>query len=530
MVNYQHSISILLFSISSATLSAQVNSVDLLDQKYVNWHNHSFEKESILGIASGKAYQELLKNKPPRKTIIVAVIDSGVDIDHEELKDKIWVNEDEIPNNKIDDDNNGYVDDVHGWNFIGNEKGENLFYENTEYTRLFKQLNPQNEKDPIYAKAKLLYQTELNKRKTEKENILKFEANYLKVLSIIKDQTGLEIRTINDLQAISSSDKLVLNAKAYLSEKFKQGVDLAFISRIKKRNNVFLEKFLNLDFNPRQVVGDNPYNLMDSKYGNPDVKGPRSNHGTSVAGIIAATRNNGIGINGLVDNVKIMVIRSTPEGDERDKDVALGIKYAVENGAHIINMSFGKQLSPQKEMIDIAVKLAEERNVLIVHGSGNSGLNIDENESYPSDRYMDGSEASNWINVGASTSILDDHVPADFSNYGKRHVDLFAPGQDIVSLDSTNTYSMNSGTSLAAPIVSGVAALVLSRYPELTVRKLIELLMVTTFKIEKLKVLVPNLENDKRTKVRFSELSKSGGIVNAYEALKRAEELYKESK
>ena len=509
---------------------AQVSSVELLDQKYLNWQHKSLSDESVNGIGTNKSYNELLVGKSAKKTIIVAVIDGGVDIFHEDLRDNIWVNEDEIPNNKIDDDNNGYVDDVHGWNFIGNENGENIFYENLEYARLYKQINAQNQKEPIYTKVKLLYETELNKRKSERENILKFEANYLKALSIIKDQTGIDIKNQDDLNLLSSSDYGVTNAKEYLHTKFKQGVNLTVIKEAKERNTEFLEKYLNLDFNPRQITGDDPLDFANSIYGNPNVKGPRSNHGTSVAGIIAAMRNNGVGINGIAENVKIMVIRSTPQGDERDKDVALGIKYAVENGAHIINMSFGKQISPQKVMVDKAVKMAEERNVLIVHGSGNGGKNIDEEESYPSDRYLNGTEASNWINVGASTMTADDHLPAAFSNYGKLQVDLFAPGENIVSLDSTNTYSMNSGTSLAAPVVSGAAALILSYYPDLAPQQLIDLLLSTSTKIDKPKVLQPNLESDKRSKVKFSELSKSGGIVNVFEALRKAEQIVNPTK
>ncbi|MFM7857927.1 MAG: S8 family serine peptidase [Flammeovirgaceae bacterium] len=271
-------------------------------------------------------------------------------------------------------------------------------------------------------------------------------------------------------------------------------------------------------------MGDNPYDYSDSKYGNPDVKGPRSNHGTSVAGIIAAVRNNGLGIDGIASDVKIMVIRTTPMGDERDKDVALAIKYAVENGAHIINMSFGKEFSPQKEMVDAAVRLAEQKNVLIVHGSGNKGLNIDEQETYPSDRYLDGTEALNWINVGASNLTVDENLAAAFSNFGKAHVDLFAPGENIVSLDSTNTYSMNSGTSLSAPVVTGAAALILSYYPNLTAKELIEVLLHSARRFEKQKVREPSLQNEKRAKVKFSELSKSGGILDVVEALNYAEQ------
>jgi subtilisin family serine protease len=277
------------------------------------------------------------------------------------------------------------------------------------------------------------------------------------------------------------------------------------------------------------LVGDDPYDLDDRFYGNPDVKGPRSNHGTSVAGVIAAIRDNNIGIDGIATDVKIMVLRSTPGGDERDKDVALSIIYAVDNGADIINMSFGKDFSPQKQFVDYAVKYAEERGVLLVHGSGNSGVNIDLEESFPSDRFLDGGTPTNWLSVGATSMKLDMEIAAVFSNYGKMNVDVLAPGVNIISTDSSNTYSMNSGTSLSSPIAAGIAALILSHYPELTPAQLIEVITEGAYTFSKpKKVFIPSLKDEKRKKYRFSELSESGGIINAYGALLKAEEKSKQ--
>jgi subtilisin family serine protease len=284
-----------------------------------------------------------------------------------------------------------------------------------------------------------------------------------------------------------------------------------------------LEKYLNVDFNPRALVGDNPADITDTNYGNPDVKGPRSNHGTSVAGVIAAGRGNGLGVDGIATDVRIMCLRSTPNGDERDKDVALAIRYAVENGADVVNMSFGKAYSPEKKFIDDAVRLAEQRNVLLVHGSGNESQDIDAAESYPSDRYLDQTEATNWINVGASGLTSDETLASFFSNYGQRHVDIFAPGENIISTDSSSTYSMNDGTSLSAPVVAGVAALLLSYHPELKPQDVIRILEESSIKMDKLKVLQPGRGKEERKRVKFNTLSKSGGIVNAYEAMKLAD-------
>lgn len=504
---------LLFLVLSEYQLYSQVKSVSELEAQYLNWYNRDHEIDKIGGISVDKAYQNLLLDKKTKKTVIVAVIDSGVDIFHEDLAGRIWINEDEIPNNNIDDDRNGYIDDIHGWNFIGNSAGENVVYENLEYTRLVKENN-----STWHAKAKALYDAELAKRQKERE---KFEAALTQAKLVVKENTGVEVKSLKDVSDLKSSDQQTMQAIGFLKDRYGRGFTDQILVNLKAENNNYLEKFLNFSFNPREIVGDNPYDLADTSYGNSDVKGSRSNHGTSVAGVIAAIRGNSIGIDGIATDVRIMVLRSTPRGDERDKDVALAIKYAVENGADIINMSFGKQLSPQKNFVDQMVRLAEEKNVLIVHGSGNSGLDIDVTESFPSDRYLDGSEATNWLNVGASGLELNENLAAIFSNYGKKHVDIFAPGVDIISTDSTNTYSMNSGTSLAAPIVSGIAALILSYYPDLKPQDIISILMESSVKIN-LKVLTPFLGGD-RKKIKFNELSKSGGIANAFNALLAAE-------
>lgn len=501
----------------------QVSSVDELDSKYINWFNLDYQIDGLLGTSVNQAYEYLKENPKESKTVIVAVIDSGVDIDHEDLKGKIWINEDEIPNNNIDDDGNGYIDDIHGWNFIGNSNGENVFYENLEYTRIVRQNDVGN---PNLSKAKDLYDAELSKRESEKESIEKFERAFNKAKSIIKSNTGVSVKSAQDLATINSNDQQVMAAKRFLQDRYSSGFTEEALANLINSNNEYLNYFLNIDFEARDLIGDDPNDITDKFYGNPDVKGPRSNHGTSVAGIIGANRNNSIGINGIAENVKIMCIRSTPRGDERDKDVALGIYYAVDNGADIINMSFGKEFSPHKKFIDDAVKYAEEKGVLMIHGSGNSGNNIDLEESYPSDRYLDGSEASNWLNVGASNLNLDEEVAAVFSNYGQNHVDLFAPGVNIISTDSSSTYSMNAGTSLSAPIVTGISALILSYYPNLEPNELIDILLNSSFKFSKpRRVLKPTLTEEKRGKIKFTELSKSGGIINAYNALIAAEEM-----
>jgi subtilisin family serine protease len=499
----------------------QVRNVDSLEKKHLNWHNLDNAANNVMGTSVEKAWVELLNNRQSKKTIIVAIIDSGIDIDHEDLKESIWVNEDEIPDNNIDDDHNGFVDDIHGWNFIGNSKGENINFENMEFTRIYRA----GESHPNYQSAKALYLAELEKQNKQKTRLEEFEKAYWNAKTIIKEKTGITANTLKDLDAISSdAPQEVFNAKRFLAARFERGFNDVVLQEVKQTNSDYLNYFLNVDFDARKVIGDNPA-ALDGVYGNPDVEGPRADHGTGVAGVIAAKRNNSIGIDGIAQDVKIMCLRSTPRGDERDKDVANAIRYAVDNGARIINMSFGKPLSPEKQLVDDAVRYAEQKNVLLVHGSGNDGKNIDKEQSYPSDRYLNDMEATNWINVGASDAVADETLPAIFSNYGEKHVDIFAPGVNIISLDSGSTYNMHDGTSLSAPIVSGVAALILSYHPQLTPTQLIDLLLQSSTKMDKLKVLEPGF-GEEREKSRFKELSKSGGVLNAYEALKKADKLY----
>lgn len=515
--------SIALLAVTFSTINAQETSVSVFKPTDLNWYNADLKDNQIMGASVNKTYKELLVNKIAKKTVIVAIIDSGVDINHEDLKGKIWRNEDEIPNNNIDDDQNGYIDDLYGWNFIGNAKGENINYENFEYTRVYRSGVDAND----YKSAKKLYEEELNKRTNERENLTRFSEKYANARALVKEKTGIEVTKGDDLTPLTPSDAALSDAVTFLKRIYDNGFSEKSLERTKKRNTEFLDSYLNVNFNPRELTGDNPNDINDHHYGNADVIGPRANHGTGLAGIIAGIRNNGVGIDGIATNVKLMILRTTPNGDERDKDVALAIRYAVENGADIINMSFGKAFSPQKNFIDDAIKLAEKKNVLLIHAAGNDGENIDEFVHYPSDRYNDKSDATNFLNVGATGKTVDNSLACIFSNYGQKHVDIFAPGEDIVTTDEKNTYSIHSGTSEAAPVVTGIAAIILSYYPELAPQQLIAVLLDSATNLKKQKVLIPDLKNEKREQVTFGELSKSGGIVNAFEAIKLAESIKK---
>jgi len=501
-----------------------------------DWFLKDPQTDHLQGVSAEKTYQSLLPGKASQ-TVLVAVIDSGIDIDHEDLKDVIWTNEDEIPGNGIDDDKNGYIDDVHGWNFIGGKNG-NVAEDTYEVTREYKRLKPKYEhaeENKIGKKEKAEFekwkkvkskfeaastkaQQQYNQYVTIYENIAAGNDTLKRVLNVKKLDPAL-------LEQITSNDRGIQMAKSAITFIYQNVGPDADIDEVLEQLKEAVKYFevqvkygYNLDFDSRKIVGDDYSNLYEKGYGNNDVKGPDALHGTHVAGIIGANRKNNIGIKGIADNVKIMSVRAVPNGDERDKDVANAIRYAVDNGARIINMSFGKSYSPEKEAVDKAVKYAESKGVLLVHAAGNDADNNDTDDNFPTRYFINGKEAKNWLEIGASSAGADSTLVATFSNYGKKSVDLFAPGVEIYSTTPGNTYKNESGTSMASPTTTGVAAIVMSYFPELSYKQVKEILKQSTRKFDHLKVLKPGAKEE----VEFSELSNTGGMVNAYEAVKLA--------
>jgi cell wall-associated protease len=504
-----------------------------------DWFLRDPEQDSLQGVSAERTYETLLKNQPS-KTVLVAVIDSGIDIDHEDLKNIIWVNEKEVPNNEIDDDKNGYVDDVHGWNFIGGKNG-NVSADTYELTREVIRLDKKfggADSIKVKKKNKNEFATYLKLKDKYQKLKLKNEQQY-KLYSGLYHYTLASLDTLKkhfktdklDPQAVKSlttTDPTLLFAKSVISGIYKNAGDDApieeYLSQVKEGVDyytVIVKYGYNADFDSRQIVGDNYSNVFEKGYGNNDVKGADPLHGTHVAGIIAADRKNSIGIKGIADNVKIMAVRAVPNGDERDKDIANAIIYAVDNGAKIINMSFGKSFSPEKEAVDKAVKYAELKGVLLIHAAGNDGDDIDTKKNFPSKKYLNGKEAKNWIEVGASAWGSGTDFVGSFSNYGKKSVSLFAPGVKIYSTTPSNTYKNEDGTSMASPSTAGVAALLMSYFPHLTALQVKEILTKSSRKFDNLKVQKPG----SKELVPFSELSSSGGLVNAYEAVKMAQSI-----
>lgn len=501
-----------------------------------NWFLLDPQTDSVQGVSAEKTYQTLLKDQPS-KTILVAVIDSGIDIDHEDLKSVIWTNEKEIAGNGLDDDKNGYIDDVHGWNFIGGKNG-NVDADTYELTREYIRLSKKflsidtlklNKKAAIefagYKKVKDKY-LKLKAKNEQQYNLYNgMYTNLTQSIDTLKAKLKTDELTPELVKNFQSSDVKLLFAKGFLMNLYKNAGEDANISEYMGQlkegvdyYKVIVKYGYNQDFNSREIVGDNYSNLFEKGYGNNDVKGPDPTHGTHVAGIIAADRKNELGIKGIADNVKILPIRAVPNGDERDKDIANAIIYAVDNGAKIINMSFGKSFSPEKEVVDKAVKYAERKGVLLIHAAGNDSDDIDVDKNFPTKKYLDGKEAKNWIEVGASAYGADENFVGDFSNYGKKMVSLFAPGVDVYSTVPNNKYKNESGTSMASPSTAGVAALLWSYFPELSALQVKDILLKSTRKFDNLKVIKPGSKEE----VLFSDLSSTGGLVNAYEAVKMA--------
>lgn len=510
------------FILAAFSLNAQD-----VDKKILNWYNGA-----KFGMGVDKAYEKLLADKKS-ETVIVAVIDSGVDIEHEDLQGKIWTNTDEIPDNGIDDDNNGYIDDIHGWSFLGNADGENVEHEQLEMTRLYAKYEKKFE-GREYSDLSDAEKAEYDEYKKLKEEVEKERKDAEKTLGFIQDlydkmveaDTKLKKRlggeyTDKDLKKLKKDEELGQDAMFMLGMS-KSGLTIAELESYLNHFKGSLDYHYNKDYDARSIIGDNPADFNDRYYGNNDVEGPDAMHGTHCSGIIGAVRGNGIGNDGVADNILIMSVRTVPDGDERDKDVALAIRYAVDNGAQVVNMSFGKSYSPYKDEVIAAIRYAEEHGVLLVHAAGNDGKDIGENDNFPSPQYKSMSERfSNWIEVGASTRYKK-KLAASFSNYSDSMVDIYAPGLEIYSTVPQSEYEISQGTSMAAPMVTGLAALLKSYYPKFTMFEIKDIILESAQDVSE---NITPLPGDKK-EVPFKALCITGGIANAYNAVLLAEERY----
>lgn len=486
-----------------------------------NWYNGPTP-----GMNTEKAYSTLKKQQST--TVIVAVIDSGIDVEHKDLQGKIWTNEDEIPNNGIDDDKNGYIDDVHGWNFLGSPDGQNQDFARLEKTRICAELH-----------AKF-------KDKSESDITAAEKADYTKYKELLKSIEAERQENLGALEQYTQLEQMFPMLKGKLVEKLGENFtekdvdewkaespqDLQlkqigkYIASGQLNEDVLKEAIqqfdasanyqLNLDYNDRQFIGDDPDDFNDVHYGNSDVEGPDALHGTHVGGIIGATRHNELGGDGVAENIRLMSVRAVPNGDEQDKDVALAIRYAVDNGASVINMSFGKAYSKhQKEVYD-AMAYADSKGVLLVHAAGNDGVNLDENPNFPTNEYSFQTKPLDmYLCVGASTRNKK-NLAAAFSNYSPRQVNIFAPGFEIYNTIPQSDYKILQGTSMAAPMVSGVAALLKSYFPSLTMKEIKDIMLASAKQYKGTMIPSPGTGSS----VDFGTLSTTGGVIDISAAVK----------
>ncbi len=509
-----------------------------------NWHQLDKNETGYYGISLDKAYEFIKTKKMKSKRVLVAVIDSGIDTLHEDLKSVLWVNPKEIPGNGKDDDKNGYVDDVNGWNFLGGKDGRNVKQDSYEAARVYHALKAkygtvipdessvsEEEKREIetYKKAQAEVVGEVNPQ--EVAFLQKILPGFIKGDSVIRKDLNKEEYNCTDLESYTSEDADAKKAKGFLTQLCKgNGTNDITNKQIIDELEGSVRKAEAADKAPEEyrknIVKDDETDINDRNYGNNDIMASTPMHGTHCSGIIAAVRNNGKGGDGVADNVRIMMLRAVPDGDEHDKDIALAIRYAVDNGAQIVSMSFGKDFSPQKQWVDDAVKYAESKGVLLVHAAGNDSKNIDSTDNFPTVNFIDGKRASNWITVGASGDPKNGGLTAKFSNYGKRDVDVFAPGVQIyATIPGGNTYGKLSGTSMACPVVAGTAALLLEYFPTLSAKQL-KYVIEKSATVPDTDVNIPGTDE----KVKLSDLSKTGGLLNAYEAVKLASTLKGERK
>lgn len=501
------------------------------------WQLKDQKTSGYYGISLDKAYQ-FVKGKKSH-TVIVAVIDSGIDTTHEDLKSILWTNPKEIPGNGIDDDGNGYVDDVHGWNFLGGRDGRNVKEDSYEAARIYHANKARFENvtdtSTLSVEDRDLYKTWLRAKKDVTGSVDQNQMFFInRIYPTLKKGDSVIVQDLKkkeysgkDLQNYTTEDKDALMAKNIILGICQQNNNYDITNKqLLEELEGDIRKAEAVDKAPEdyrgEIVKDNENDINDRFYGNNDIMAGTPFHGTHVSGIIAAVRNNGKGIDGIADNVRIMMIRAVPDGDEHDKDIALAIRYAVDNGAKIINMSFGKGFSPQKQWVDDAVKYAESKGVLLVHAAGNDAADIDTAYNFPTPVFKNNTgRATDWITVGASGDPKNGGLVASFSNYGKKEVDVFAPGVNIYSsIPEGNKYGNASGTSMASPVTAGVAAFLLEYFPNLTAEQL-------KYVIEK-SAVVPSIKATKpgtKEEVSLSELSRTGGLVNAYEAAKLAESI-----
>ena len=503
------------------------------DKDLMTWYHKDFTTSKVYGVNTENAYKFLQSKGLKPKTVVVGVLDSGVQVDHPGLVKNIWSNPNEVPNNGKDDDGNGYIDDIHGWNFIGGKNGD-IDVDNMEVTRVVAKYKPvfeggdstknkanqtkMPEEFAMYMKSKELFtKKSVDAAQSFKQASMVNDAipEMVKMLNG-KPLTKENLATIKPTEQRQAIGLQVLNNLAQSPDfagKSPSEVEKMLKDEVKGALEHFgpMAKQYDLAYDPRaEVVGDNYDDYSQKNYGNNHYQGPDAEHGTHVSGIIAGLPQGKEVQYGVASKVaKIMVVRTVPNGDERDKDVANAIRYAVDNGAKVLNMSFGKPVSPGKNVVWDAFKYAQDKGVLLVKAAGNENEDVAEHLAYPTN-FKNITDETPFVNnvlvVGASTN-RNNELRAGFSNYNKKMVNVFAPGEEIYSTVPNNEYSYQQGTSMASPVVAGAAAVLLAYMPNLKPAQIIEALVKTS---------------NKSTENEFGEKSQSGGVIDVEKAAQYA--------
>lgn len=496
-----------------------------------SWWLEDPATDSMAGIDMERAGRELLAGHPPRRSVVVAILDGGVDTAHVAIHASLWTNPGEVPGNEKDDDGDGYVDDVHGWDFIGGPDGKDVNHDTFEVTRqyvLYARRFADADRDTLSAAARADYdrylsiKADFEKRRAKAQatlkQILRIDTVVTKVNTMLRDSLSVDSLTVERVAAARPQSPLLIRAKQIYLQLAQEGITPSVLADGERDFRNQVDYGYNTDYDPRAIVGDNYADPNQHDYGNADIVGPDAMHGTHVSGIVLAEAK-AAAAGGPAPDIRIMVIRVVPDGDERDKDVANGIRYAVDHGANIINMSFGKPYSPFKEVVDQAVRYANRHGVLLVHAAGNDSEDRDSVTDFPTPVYQDGDTAADWIEVGASSWRGPDSLAATFTDYGQHSVDVFAPGVDIRSSVPGDKYAKESGTSMAAPVVSGLAAVLMAYFPSLKTADVKRIILDSTTQFPGQQVPRPG-DGDP---VLFSSLSRTGGVVNAFRAIREAE-------
>lgn len=537
-----------------------------------NWQNLSPEKDGIYGADVNGAY-DFLKGKKSKKKVTVALIGTGIDVEHEDLQGSLWINPKEKPNGR-DDNKNGKIDDINGWNYLGNAQGEVLekarTFADREYLRLKDKYSriqhygdkyvvvsddekellevapPENKPEFDYFNRVVRKESAIGSKYSSIElmKVSRIYANGLtdKLKAKFPDKEHFSYQDFGSMIDRNDTDTLRMLGMTMISVAFMIQPQATWDKVLDYLNNfqppLLLKDYQKIEqmnnFDDRTLIGDDPYKITDTKYGNNILLAENSGEGTSYAGIIGAKRSNDMGLDGIADNVQIMTLRTTPsEGEAYPKDVALAIRYAVDNGADIIQMYASASITPfgeQGDWINDALMYAESKGVLIVQPVASKSIDMDKYPYYPRKEITPAKKLSNMITVAASDKKGS---PVPDSNFGIKSLDLYAPGKDIYSCYTGNTYREESGSEVAASTVTGVAALIKSYYPDLTAMQIRDIIInnVTDRSGEEVEKQSLNMDQGNAKMIKdlflFEDLCASSGILNAAKAVEAASKLSK---